>query len=241
MGLIEKAQEKCVREDSEHAQRKLAEALSANGLDTPIYIFGANVDSAEWINRLNVAAVIDDFAELPARFKGADLVRMNDVADNALVINCVTNSKPSTAMTRLFEDSQVSAYFGADLMAIFPNDLPPYDFVRCSRDSVSSNGALWERLYDSLFDEQSRETLEDILAYRLSGDPRVLGDYSYRPTEQYFESFLQLDKEVFVDGGAFDGETTELFVDRFGDYSAVHVFEPDPVNFQRCAEKLEAL
>ena len=238
MGLIEKALEKCNRDDSSRAQSALLEAMSARGLATPLYIFGANVDSAEWIHRLNVAAVIDDFADLPGRFEGADLIRITDVPDNALVINCVTNSKPSSAMRSLVERAQVSAYFGADLMAIFSGHLPPYEFVRRSRESVNERNIAWERLYESLADQQSRVTLEDILAYRLSGDPRILGNYSYRPREQYFESFLQLNQEVLVDGGAFDGETTELFIDRFDDYSAVHVFEPDPVNFQRCAVRL---
>lgn len=239
MALIEEIRAKCIRDDSAHAKRRLAEALSAQGLDTALYIFGANADSAEWIDRLNVVAVIDDFAELPSRLKGVDLTRMDDVPPNALVINCVTNSKPRTGMSRLTEREQIDAYFGADLMAVYPEQLPAYSFVETSRKSLKDREDDWEHLYDSLFDQESRQTLVDILAYRLSGDPRIMEHYSYRPREQYFEDFLHLKQEVFIDGGAFDGETAELFIDRCADYTAVHVFEPDPANFKRCAERLE--
>jgi hypothetical protein len=42
--------------------------------------------------------------------------------------------------------------------------------------------------------------------------------YSFRPKDKYFEDFLGLgSKEIFVDAGRFDGDTTELFVRRYLD------------------------
>jgi FkbM family methyltransferase len=58
--------------------------------------------------------------------------------------------------------------------------------------------------------------------------------------EQYFEDFLDLREEVFVDAGGFDGDTTEQFCRRVPDYRRVHFFEPSPINMARARQRLAA-
>ena len=239
MSLIQRVLNKSVRQDSQLARAQLAEQVREYGTGTPLYVLGANTDSERWIAHLNVQAVVDDFKTLPAQFGGRDIIRMCDIPDGALVINCVTNSRPSTAMRRLKELTGADLYFGADLKAVLGDALLEYKFVADSQRSLQENADEWQRLYEALFDAESRSTLEDVLAYRLTGDPRILGTYSYRPTEQYFEGFLGLRAEVFVDGGAFDGETTQLFASKYPDYLAAHVFEPDELNFQGVRDRLK--
>lgn len=189
---------------------------------------------------LNVQAVIDDFAALPAIVEGKSVTRLEDTPDNALVINCVTNSKPATAMKRLRENHRVHPFYGADLQAVFHKQLPPYDFVAKSQASFRNHPGEWEKLYQALADRESQSTLEDVVAYRLTGDPRVLSDYSYRPRDQYFEDFLEISDEVFIDGGAFDGETTEIFLSKYPKCRRAIVFEPDPGNFTLAVQRLGA-
>ena len=241
MSLAERATLKSVREDTSAARSQLAGSLKETGLKAPLYLFGANKDSEAWMSALCVQGVIDDFAELPATFHGVDVIRLSDVPEDSVIINCVTNSKPLTAMRRLSERTSAQIYFAADLAAAFPDALPMFEFMRSSRESFSKRADDWEKLYAALDDDTSRATLEDIVAYRFTGDPRVLSNYRYRPHEQYFESFLALQSEVFVDGGAFDGETTELFAENFPQYQHVHLFEPDPVNFERSRTRLADL
>lgn len=73
---------------------------------------------------------------------------------------------------------------------------------------------------------------EHALALLLSADPRHMASYEVRFAEQYFEDFLCLSGEVFVDAGGFDGDTTELFCERYPDYRAVFLFEPSAKNMQ---------
>jgi FkbM family methyltransferase len=55
--------------------------------------------------------------------------------------------------------------------------------------------------------------------------------YSYRPHDQYFEQFLALRSgPVFIDCGAFQGETSLEFAKRYPDYAAIHAFEPSSTN-----------
>lgn len=241
MGLLDRAAQKTQRADSEQAQLRLTAQLGDRGLHTPLYVLGVNVDSLRWIHLLNVQAVIDDFLPLPACVEGKPVIRMIDVPEGALVINCVTNSRPNTAMRRLETNTKAQVFYGADIANTYRGSLPSYGFVEDSLQSVNARGAEWQALYDALSDATSKETLEDILAYRLCGDPRVLNSYSYRPKEQYFEDFLGLSDDIFVDGGAFDGETTELLLSKYPECRAVHLFEPDPENFGRSMNRLNGI
>ena len=241
MSLIKHATEKSKQFESQQAQTVLRQRMSSQGLKTPVYVLGANIDSLPWLPLLNVEAIIDDYLPAASKLQGNPVICMEDVPDGALVINCVTNSRPATAMRRLEEKTRADIYYGADLAEIFSANLPVYGFVSSTRESISTYPAQWESVYDALSDAQSKSTMEDIIAYRLSGDPRVLDAYAYRPQEQYFEDFLSLSKEVFVDGGAYDGETTRLFLAKYADCLRVHLFEPDPENFSCSIDRLSEM
>ena len=241
MSLVKRATQKSKKPESQEAQARLRQRMSEHGLNTPLYVLGANVDSLPWLSLLNIQAVIDDFLPASSTVQGKPVICMGDVPEGALVINCVTNSKPATAMRRLEAKTRAEIYYGADLAEIFSAILPVYGFVSETRQSISTHAAQWETLYDSLSDTHSKSTMEDIIAYRLSGDPRVLGAYAYRPQEQYFEDFLDLSNEIFVDGGAYDGETTRLFLAKYPNCQRVHLFEPDPENFSRSIDRLNGM
>lgn len=62
---------------------------------------------------------------------------------------------------------------------------------------------------------------------------------------QYFDlpelkEHMNLDGEVFVDGGSFDGRTSTLFMDWCeGNYKKVWAFEPDETNCEKCTNALK--
>lgn len=58
---------------------------------------------------------------------------------------------------------------------------------------------------------------------------------------QYFDADIMrpMDKEVFIDGGAYDLNTTRLFHEWCsGRYKKIFAFEPDKINFELCRKKL---
>jgi len=78
-------------------------------------------------------------------------------------------------------------------------------------------------------DDQSRLEFLGHLQFRLTAEPSCLTELS--PGAQYFPPFLRpRDNEVFVDCGAYDGDSIRDFVEwTAGQFRGIVAFEPDPV------------
>lgn len=91
-----------------------------------------------------------------------------------------------------------------------------------------------------LGDDASRRVFLAALRQRLRGD----FDPAPPAAEQYFPGdIIRLSEdEVFVDGGAFDGDTLVDFLGRVGErFAHYHAFEPDAANRVRLMGRLEGL
>lgn len=212
------------------AVKIVSEAFTKEGINTPCYIFGRNSDSQRLLGELsNVAGIIDDFAVEGGDWFGTPLVRRETVPKNALLVNAVTNSKPRQAQQSLELDGFTQVHY-IGMLAHSVSGVSAPKFVTESLKCFQENQGAWQALFDRLDDESSKQVLKDILSYRLSGNPACLGAYNYRPEDQYFEDFLALNNEVFIDGGGCKGETTLLFAEKHPDYKRVDIFEPDERN-----------
>jgi FkbM family methyltransferase len=97
----------------------------------------------------------------------------------------------------------------------------------------------WSNVYGRLADEQSKKTFEDVLLFRLSCNPAFMKEYSERIKDQYLEDFMEYSQEVMVDAGAFDGDTTDFFCQKYPDYKSVHLFEPSVINISKAKKRLQ--
>ena len=91
-----------------------------------------------------------------------------------------------------------------------------------------------------LADDASRRVLWVALRQRLHGD----FDAAAPAAEQYFPGdIVRLSEdEVFVDGGAFDGDTLVDFLGRVGErFAHYHAFEPDAANRARLMARVQGL
>lgn len=65
-------------------------------------------------------------------------------------------------------------------------------------------------------------------------------------SEQYFDPVLNFgEDEVFVDGGSYDFETSEVFLKKVkesgGNCKKIYAFEPDRLNYEKCVDKANRL
>ena len=120
------------------------------------------------------------------------------------------------------------------LQMLDPDSFPPHMFHKNILEDLADNLHQYEALSQMLADDHSLAVLAAVIGYRMDGDPTVLDPIVewdlYGPN-----NLLSYDSdEVYVDGGAFDGDSIRLFIERVGGrYSRILGFEPDPATFAR--------
>jgi len=96
-----------------------------------------------------------------------------------------------------------------------------------------------------LADEFSKKTLRKVLEYRMTWKVKALKGVIVEP--QYFQRdiFLPVKDEIFIDGGAYVGDTVESFIKNFaekskwrGNYKRVYAWEPDAINISQMRKNL---
>ncbi len=120
------------------------------------------------------------------------------------------------------------------LEVLSPQLFPPHMFYSNLLEDLVTNRERYDELMENVADEMSQLVLDAVLGYRLTFDPRVLSPiiewdlYGAKNLINYGKD------EVYVDGGAFDGDSVRLFIDRVqGEFSRVLAFEPDQETFKR--------
>jgi len=91
----------------------------------------------------------------------------------------------------------------------------------------------YEKVYSFLCDQESRDSYIAFIKTQLSGDDSFIKEQYC--SHQYFQNFLRInDQEIFVDVGAFTGDTLiEFYNFTKGNYLKYYAFEPDNNNFER--------
>lgn len=85
-----------------------------------------------------------------------------------------------------------------------------------------------------LADDRSHQVLHNLLQYKISRDPNLIAEIRDDVRLQYFDpKVIRFDKnEVFLDLGAYNGDTVEAFAHRVkGEYQKIVALEPDARNY----------
>ncbi len=93
-----------------------------------------------------------------------------------------------------------------------------------------------KKLYNLLADEQSRRTLLGLLKFKISGIPQELYNVETSRAEAYKSIICPKKGDVFVDAGAYNGDTVEEFIKYCPNFGGIYAIEPAPVNFRKLKE-----
>ena len=121
----------------------------------------------------------------------------------------------------------------AVLQVLYGDKFPPHMFYARWLEALFENRDQLDTLIPLLEDYRSVEVLNRILGFRLTLNPEQLTSIIewdlYGPGELLHYS----DHEIYIDGGAFDGDTINSFIHRMqGKFKKIIGFEPDQRTFQ---------
>ncbi len=118
----------------------------------------------------------------------------------------------------------------AFLQVGMPDRFPPHPFYDGLLEDLFMNREQYLSLFDIFADDVSKEVLDAVIAYRLSLDPlrlRNVIDWDLYGSLQFGSD------EVYVDGGTYNGDSIQLFIEHVGGhYSKIYGFEPDGRTFK---------
>jgi FkbM family methyltransferase len=206
----------------------------------PKYILGRNKYADCVAQVFHIEAFIDDFTSEPT-YLGRPVVRMSQLPHDCLVVSCVVDIRPLTALRRLHAFG-VEAIDYFSLVRLYPDKFLPVDYCGNNQNDIKEHIDDYQWVYENLADNYSKESFRKIVQFRYTFDLECMSGFSPKIDQQYFEKFLQFgEKEVFVDGGGYDEETTVAFAARALRYQHIYYFEPMLRMMEVSKERLKPL
>lgn len=206
--------------------------------DQPKYLFGRNVYANDIVEHINIDGFIDDFSS-ELNYMGIPIIQLKDVPKNALVLVLSGGSTQSALQRVRSYDLECLDYFS--FFRYSGLNLKEVVFNEGFQDEFTKNRSKFEKIYELLSDEISKEQFYRLVNFKVSYNLDFLNGFKYLEDKQYFEDFLALcpSGETFVDVGGFDGFTSEEFIKLCPNYTSVHFFEPDHNNIEKAKNRLK--
>lgn len=131
----------------------------------------------------------------------------------------------------------------SNLWGAYDPDKGVYDLVENRADALVNHKKDFEWLYGQLRDYRSKKVLLNILSYWLKTDKTFTQEICDKYFMQYFDfDLIHCDNnEVFVDIGAFIGDTLVQYTNMFGKdcYKRIYCYEVVPANIQTIYKNVE--
>jgi len=213
----------------------------------PLFLWGAG-EMAElvysWLIK-NQIAVAGVFVDVPRdavhgneKFHGLDVCGLEDVVHKYSEFNVIAGHARGYEMKddlkrRHKNIKNVYSFYMGVLLGLEPM---PYDFI------VENKNA-FEWTYDQFSDELSRSSYLAYLNAKINSSGWELAPY-VRDNEYFCEEIIKLSpNEVFVDCGAYDGDSITSFLRHLSSrsiqgYSAIYALEPDKTNYEKLRSKV---
>jgi FkbM family methyltransferase len=128
----------------------------------------------------------------------------------------------------------------AYLQVALPDRFTPHMYYRDWASDLVTNRDRYTELRRILADDESRRVFDAILGFRLTLDPKWLAGVVDAANEYYPPDVIRLgEDEVYIDGGAWDGDSIVAFKSRCRDrFKRAISFEPSPDTHAKLIERV---
>lgn len=124
---------------------------------------------------------------------------------------------------------------------LYMPDLPVCGGALFDRTMARAHEDELRSIRSMLADDASVKAFDEIIAYKLSGKIAHLSACETSP-EEAFRNILRLsDDEIFLDLGAYNGDTVAEFLRHTSSCRGIIALEPDPKNFKKLVKNTEPL
>jgi len=186
-------------------------------------------ESSRTVNQKHIPNQIDgEFSRLMDFIKTYDVMQMEDAIKRNLRYFKDTDKPNYTATVNYYNKYKLWG-------AIYP-ERGVYELVSNRARALVEHREDFEWLYSRLCDYRSKKILLNILSYWLSSDFQKIRQIQDKLYHQYFDfDLVQCDRnEVFVDIGAYIGDTMVDYANMFGAecYKRIYCYEIMPANIE---------
>ena len=157
-----------------------------------------------------------------------------------------------TALSKQFSDMMILVCFGSNRAEVLDNiaylsskhtlycpDVPVYGEQIFDISFARTHAEELKKVYALLGDQASRQTFENIIYFKLSGELRYLQQCEYK--KDLFAPIALNDEEIYMDLGAYRGDTVAEFLQKVNDYNKIYALEPNGKTFKKLKENTQGL
>lgn len=161
-------------------------------------------------------------------FRGYKVLKYSDVCekydDFVIVMSFAVHDEKT--MARIKMQSREHTFLAPDM--------PVAGERLFTREFVLENEEKFDKVYSLLQDEKSRQTYIDIINFKISGKVEYLFASQTPKSEVYENIILPVEGDIFMDLGAYDGDTVTEFAEfSKNKYKKIIAVEPDAKNFKK--------
>ncbi|RDU70620.1 FkbM family methyltransferase [Helicobacter aurati] len=205
------------------------------------YLFGINDYALSVFEALHYDIVGFVCDKPQSDINGIPVITPHEVPKDSLIVSCVVLSQALTVASKLdsfgLRNLDYFAFATYSKLAI-----KPVEFVSCdkagrpfcledSKRDIQECFSSYLEIYNQLEDADSKAAYQKCVNFRYSSDIAYMQGFTYTPDKQYFEDFIPFHAiDIFVDIGAYHGETTLMFL-QHNNHASIHCFEPENANF----------
>ncbi len=201
----------------------------------PIVLYGIGNGADKVVNRLNadglkISGVFSSSGfKKNKSYKGhiiKDYISLKNELGDMIILVCFGSHLPEV-MEKVKELAEENELYIADV-PVAGEEIFDIQFAEKHKTDL-------EKVYNRFCDEKSKKVFENIVKFKLTGKLEYLLN-AESPKSEAFDILCLDNNEVFLDLGAYNGDTVAEFIDNTADYNSIIAVEPDKRNFRKLLE-----
>lgn len=226
-------------------KNRIEKVSACLNLKRVLYIFGAKLNGEKCIDYCNklgitIKGFIDnDPMKIGQIFHGFEILSLASIDKNSIILN-----SSGRYVNEINLQLEVNNFFKiitfTELLYLFNLQHQAEDKIQNFTNEILVNASKINSLFLSLGDDLSRKTLNAVVDFRLTLDSKPLSEITPPYDEEFFpRDLLAFDSNgVFIDGGAYDGDSYLKYLSRKPKNPKAYLFEPDEQLCKKASERL---